>query len=299
MRRASVLWVLLCAGALPLATAALHGQSVGRDGATSKVVQLQKLKDNLYLLKGGGGNTVVFITDLGVVIVDTKGAGWGPRILDTIKTITSKKVITIINTDAHPDHVGGNELFGTAVEIVAHQNTRANMERSGAFADQANFLPKLMFKEKMPIGAGKDRIELYYFGSGHTSGDAWVVFPALRVMYAGDMFPSKQPPMVDGNTGGSGLAYPDTLAKAAATLKDIVDIVITGDDGVMTVADLDEYARFTRDFRDVVVDGFHHGLSVEDVVARWKVPDRYKGYGAGDPQRVRGNVEFVFAELAK
>ena len=47
--------------------------------------------------------------------------------------------------------------------------------------------PKLMFKEKMTLGGGKDRIDLYYFGAGHTNGDAWVVFPALRVVHAGDM----------------------------------------------------------------------------------------------------------------
>jgi hypothetical protein len=27
--------------------------------------------------------------------------------------------------------------------------------------------------------------EDHYFGRGHTNGDAWIVFPALRAMHAG------------------------------------------------------------------------------------------------------------------
>ena len=79
----------------------------------------------------------------------------------------------------------------------------------------------------MTIGSGKDRVDLYYFGAGHTGGDAWVVFPALRVMHAGESDRRKEPPVIDLENGGSGLAYPDTLAKAAATLKN-VDTIIPG-----------------------------------------------------------------------
>ena len=96
-------------------------------------VELQKLKDNLYLLVGGGGNSAALVTDLGVVLVDTKLAGWGQPMLDKIKTVTSKPVTTIINTHAHGDNVSGNEFFPTSVEIIAQQNTRLNMDRLDAF----------------------------------------------------------------------------------------------------------------------------------------------------------------------
>ena len=57
----------------------------------------------------------------------------------------------------------------------------------------------------MTLGSGADRIDLYYFGRGHTNGDAMVVFPALRVMHMGDLFPGKQLPIMDANNGGSGV----------------------------------------------------------------------------------------------
>ncbi|HUK35954.1 MAG TPA: MBL fold metallo-hydrolase [Vicinamibacterales bacterium] len=266
--------------------------------APAKVVTLQKLKDNLYLATGGGGNSAIFVTDLGVVIVDTKLAGWGKPLLDKIRTITDKPVTTIINTHAHADHVGSNEFFGTAVEIVAHENTRLTMDKLDAFkGEKVNFLPKLMFRDKMTLSAGRDRIDLYYFGAGHTGGDAWVVFPAARVMHAGDLFARAEPPVIDTAMGGSGLEYPDTLAKAADGIKN-VDTIITGHGPVVAWKDLRTYANFTRDFRDVVVDGFNHGLGASEIAARWSLPAKYAGYAA-PPERVKADVEAIVGELSK
>jgi glyoxylase-like metal-dependent hydrolase (beta-lactamase superfamily II) len=160
-----------------------------------------------------------------------------------------------------------------------------------------NYLPKLMFKEKMTIGSGKDRVDLYYYGAGHTGGDAWVVFPALRVMHAGDMLAPKQLPAIDLDNGGSGLSFPDTLARAAAAVKN-VDTIIPGHGALMAMKDLEEYAQFNRDFRDAAVSGFNHGLSIGEVAGAWKVPDRYRGYTA-TPERVNANVQAIFSELTR
>ena len=85
VKRAGVLSGLLVVGALSFAAGSRAQPSTGR-----KVVELQKLKDNLYLLSGGGGNSAAFITDLGVVLVDTKLAGWGQPLLDKLKTVTDQ-----------------------------------------------------------------------------------------------------------------------------------------------------------------------------------------------------------------
>jgi cyclase len=295
MRRALVLAALTAAGiGMTLAVSGFQGPA----RTDAKVVELQKIKDNLYVATGGGGNSAIFITDLGVVIVDTKLAGWGQPLMAKIKTITDKPVVTIINTHAHSDHVGSNEFFGTAVEVVAHENTRLTMDKMEAFKGlNVNFLPKLMFKDKMSLGAGKDKIELYYFGAGHTNGDTWVVFPAARVVHAGDMFAGKQPPIVDTTNGGSGLAYPDSLEKAFNGIKN-VDTIITGHSTLMPWKDLATYAEFTREFRQVVVDGFDHGLSVSEIADAWTLPAKYTGYMA-PPERVKADVRSIVGELTR
>jgi glyoxylase-like metal-dependent hydrolase (beta-lactamase superfamily II) len=219
-RRAAVLSALVALGAL--STAVMAAQHAGHDD--QKVVTLQRIKDNLYLATGGGGNTAVFITDLGVVLVDTKLPGWGQPLAAKIRTITDKPIATIINTHAHIDHVGSNEFFGTAVEIVAQEHTRRTMDRMDAFnGEKASALPKLTYRDTMTIDGVN--LEFYHWAPGHTSGDAWVVFSAARVVHAGDLFARTEPPMIDNLNGGSGLAYPETLAKAAAGIKDVVTII--------------------------------------------------------------------------
>ena len=293
MRRLVTMALLVAVGAVSVATSAQRG---GKTEA--RVVTLQKIKDNLYLATGGGGNSAVFVTDLGVVIVDTKLAGWGQPLLAKIRTITDKPVATIINTHAHGDHVGGNDAFGATVEIVAHENTRLAMDRMDAFkGENVNYLPKLMFKDRMTLGAGRDRIDLYYFGPGHTSGDAWVVFTAARVVHAGDMFANTEPPIIDLANGGSGLAYPSTLEQATNTIKN-VETIITGHGALKPWKDLATYADFTRDFRDVVVNGFDHGLSVNEIAENWRLLPKYAGYAA-PPERVKADVEAIVGELSR
>jgi glyoxylase-like metal-dependent hydrolase (beta-lactamase superfamily II) len=305
VRRLFALVALVGVGALSVAAAYQQAP------AAPRVVEVEKLKDNLFMLKGGGGNTAVFVTSSGVVVVDTKIPGWGPPLLAKIKELTGKPVTTIINTHTHYDHVGTNPDFPDNVDIVVQENTKASMEAMRAVAgipiEQQTFLgvfkdskgkglAKRSFKDKLTIGSGADQIDLYYFGRGHTNGDAWVVFPSLRVMHAGDIFAGKALPLLDANNGGSGLAIGDTLAKAASTVKD-VDSIITGHSTVMTMKDLAEYAQFNRDFVAAVQAGKKAGKSADQIAAEWKMPEKYAGYSAPQPARLKANVDVVLAEL--
>jgi cyclase len=306
MRRALVLGTLVATGALSLAAAGYQSPS-----PAPKVVEVEKLKDNLFMLKGGGGNTAVFIGANGVTVVDTKNPGWGQPILDKIKELTSKPVTTIINTHTHGDHVSGNVEFPATVEVVVQENTKDNMGKmvtAAGLQTQApptnifkehggRGMPTKTFKDKMTLGKGADEIDLYYFGRGHTNGDAFVVFPALRFVHAGDVFSGKNLPLLDTNNGGSGVAIGDTLAKAHAAIKN-VDSVITGHSTVMTWADLQEYAQFNKDFLAAVQAGVKAGKSAEDIAAGWKLPDAYKGYTIQDA-RLKTNVQGIVAELKK
>jgi glyoxylase-like metal-dependent hydrolase (beta-lactamase superfamily II) len=310
MRRGILVVALLAAGAMSMTIAGFQQPPAGGQPQGPKVVEVEKLKDNLYILKGGGGNTAVFVRSDGIVVVDTKLPGWGQPILDKIKTISDKPITTVINTHTHGDHVSGNVEFPANIEIITQENTKANMEqmRPAASIPQqgpptnifkehgGKGMPTKTFKDKMTLGKGADEVELFYFGRGHTNGDAWVVFPALRVMHAGDIFSGKNIPLLDSNNGGSGVAIPDTLAKAANSAKNI-DVIITGHSTQMTVADLKEYSEFNRDFLAAVREAKKAGKSVDDVANSWKIPEKYKGYAAPQPVRLKSNVQAVFDEL--
>jgi len=312
MTRQLVLGVLVGLGAASIGLAALQ-QPAGGGQPAARVVEVDKLKDNLYMLRGngGGGNTAVFVMTDGVTVVDTKNPGWGQPILDKIKTLTDKPVVRIINTHTHGDHVSGNVEFPATVEVVTQENTAKNMqEMRGATGvappaggpvnifkqNNGRGLPKKTFKDKMKIGSGADEVDLYFFGRGHTNGDAWVVFPALRVMHAGDIFSGKNIPLLDANNGGSGVAIGDTLAKAAKSLNGKVDTIITGHSTTMTVADLTEYSDFNKEFMRDVQAAKKAGKSVDDVAGSWKIPEKYKGYAAAAPARLKANVQIVYDE---
>ena len=303
MKRLTILVAVVAAGVLSIAASAYQQPAQGLPPAARAATQIEKVKDNLYMITGAdptdrnsfsGGNTGVFITNNGVVVVDTKLAGWGQVILDKIKTVTNKPVTTIINTHTHGDHTGSNEAFGGTIEIIAQENTKANMEKMDAFkGDKARFLPKKTFKDKMSIGSGKDRIDLYYFGRGHTNGDAWVVYTALRVMQTGDMFAWKDAPTLDRNNGGSGLEYAQTVGKVLATVKD-VDTLIVGHSPLRKPAELQEYQRFMTDFVNAVRAANKAGKSVDEATASINLSAKYPGY---KNERYKAAIQVIYDEL--
>src|SRR5512134_1190673 len=118
--RAIVLGALLAGGAISMTAAAMQ------QAPQPRVVEVDKIKDNLYVMKGGGGNSSVFLTANGVVVVDTKNPGWGQPLIDKIKSVTDKPITTIINTHTHGDHVSGNVEFPATVDVVTHENTKTN-----------------------------------------------------------------------------------------------------------------------------------------------------------------------------
>ncbi len=313
MKRLVVLGVLFTAGALSMSAAALQQPPAAGGQPAARVVTVEKLRDNLYMMggNGGGGNSAVFITATGVVVVDTKNPGWGQPLLEKIKTVTDKPVTMIINTHTHGDHVSGNVEFPATVEVVTHENTAKNMEAmrpatgitpapdapKNIFKENGGRgLPKRTFKDKMTLGKGNEAIELHYFGRGHTNGDAFVVFPALRVMHAGDIFSGKNVPLLDANNGGSGVEIGKTLMKAADSVSKSVDQIITGHSTVMTVADLRQYAEFNNEFAAAVQAAKKAGKTPDEVASTWKIPAKYTGYGEPQAARLRANVQVVWDE---
>jgi cyclase len=297
MTRAVTLGVLVVAGAIAVAAQQQLSQ------AALDATKIQQVKGNLYVIGGSdptvrdafsGGNTGVFVTNQGVVVVDTKLAGWGQVILDRIRTVTDKPVTMIINTHTHGDHTGSNEFFPTTVDIVAQANTKANMQKMPAFqGEKAKYLPKRTFTDTMTIGSGPDRMELYYFGRGHTNGDTMIFYPALRVLQTGDLFAWKDAPLYDRANGGSGVDEPQTLAKAIARLKS-ADVVIPGHSPLMKWSDLEQYQHYTADLLAAARAAKQAGKSVDDAAAGIDLSAKYPGYKSA---RVKAAVQAIYDEM--
>jgi glyoxylase-like metal-dependent hydrolase (beta-lactamase superfamily II) len=308
MRRTYVLGIIVITGAVVAAganLAALQAPAApapGRQGGggAGGIKSIEKVADNLYFIFGNGGNTAVYVAEKGVVLVDTKNPNNGQAILDQVKTITDKPITHIINTHTHGDHNGSNIFFPASVEIVTQENTAANMQKMPAFQEAANKhgLADRTYKDKMTLLSGKDAIDLYYFGPAHTNGDTFVVFRNDRVVHAGDAFANKGQPLIDRNNGGSGIAYPETIAKAAKGIRN-VDVVINGHSPVtMKFQDLVDYGEFNRLFLEHARASLKAGKTPEQAMMDLKLPDKFKDYNlAGGRGGPGGNFGVIFEEL--
>jgi cyclase len=265
-----------------------------RPAETLHLAQIEKVRDNLYLITGGGGNTAVFVTSDGVIMIDTKLPGFGQEILNQVRTVTDKPVTYVLNTHTHRDHVGGNAFFSATAEVIAQQNTAARMKTLPMFKEggEKRGLPNRTFVSRLTLFSGDDTIDLYYFGPAHTDGDALIVFRRLRVMHAGDVFPGKQAPVIDTSAGGSGVAYPETIARAVAEIPN-VDTVITGHSTVMTWSDFEEYREFNEAFLRSVQASEAAGRTAQQASAAMKLPEKFKEY---DMLQAWGNINTIYAE---
>jgi cyclase len=311
MKRLVVLAALAAVGSLSIAAAAFQQPT-----KLPAVRAIQKVRENLYFISGGdttdrsswtGGNTAVLVTEKGVVLVDTMLAQAGRGILEQVRSVTDKPVTTIINTHTHYDHTGSNTEFPDTVEFVAHENTRANMAMAtcpavtncDAFKGaNAKYLPKRTYKDTLSLFSGKDRIDLHHFGRGHTNGDTFVVFPAVRAMHTGDMFPRSQMPLVDVANGGSAVEFSSSLDKAVATIKNVETVIGGHTPSPVAWNDFTTYAEFYREFVAAARASLKKGVSVEEFAKSYRPPDKFKGFLV-DPQRVLGNAQAVYKESGK
>ena len=303
MNRIAILSSLVLAGTL---TAVMTAQQPPPQPSVDNLT-VEKVKDNLWVIRGGGGNTAVFETANGVTVVDTKNPGWGQPLLDKIKTVTDKPVTTVINTHTHYDHVSGNVAMPATVEIIAHENTAkmlpavSSVTGIGATenvfkANPGKGLAKRTFKDRLTIGAGADQINLYHVGPAHTGGDAFVEFVAHRVMHAGDVFPSKALPIMDKNNGGSGVEYAATVRKAVDAMRN-VETVINGHAAAQTtLADMREFADFVAEFVAHVQAAKKAGKTAAQAVAEWKNPEKYTGYAPPNIPRATAYAQVIMDE---
>ena len=301
MRRARVLALIVVAGFTVVTLAAQPQRPRIPPTGTIK-----KVRDNLYVIPGAGGNTTVFVTGAGVVLVDTKLANNGEAILSQVRSVSGSAVTTIINTHSHPDHIGSNDYFAPSVEKVTHENTKKWMAANARVASNPAVMPTKTFTDRLTLGSGSDQIDLYYFGAGHTDGDAFIVFPALRAMAAGDIFAWKMAPLIDPMAGGSVMALPDTLEKALKGIGN-VDTVIEGHGDVNTWAGFRDYTLFNRALLDAAKAGLGK-QSADEIAAslKQKFPVFTKEelltdleYGGTPLSRAVINVNVAFQELGK
>lgn len=192
-------------------------------------VKLDKLSNRLFQILGGrGANGGVYIGDDGVLVIDAKMDEESVKqTLAEIKKVTDKPIKYLVNTHSDGDHIAGNRFFPETVTIVAHENCRKEFfhpRRDGKPSEWnspelAPFVPSVTFRDKMDIYLGTKKVELWYFGIGHTKGDTVVFFPEEKIAFLGDQIFIGRPQLIHSYKGGNSFAHVKTLSTMLETLE--------------------------------------------------------------------------------
>ena len=239
------------------------------------VVQIETthVSDNIYMLKGSGGNIGVIAGEDGVLIVDNQFAPLAPKIKAAIAEISDQPIKYVINTHWHGDHMGGNEVFGADGSIIiAHKNVRTRISTDQFMKHQQREVPAAP-EVAWPIVTFSDEIT-YYFNDeeilvrhappAHTDGDAAIYFRNANVIHMGDAFVRYGYPFVDISSGGSVAGMIENLDMIIAMINDET-VVIPGHGELSTRSDMITFRDILKDILEGVQAGINQGHTLEQI----------------------------------
>jgi len=216
MRTKEFLGVVLVMAATLVTTGLLaQGPAGGGRGgpkAGATVEKIRLLKPNLYMITGGGANTLIRVTPEGLILVDTKNPGDDNynRVMEEIKSVSPLPVKYVLNTHHHPDHVGTNQKFIDAgATVIALEALKTNMGTDGRTKDIPG-RPTQTFAKDYVLKFGGAEVDAHSYGRGHTGDDTMVYFPDLKVVMVSDQMTDTNP-IVDFANGGSAVEWNRSL----------------------------------------------------------------------------------------
>src|SRR5580765_5962699 len=280
----------LCAVAV--ACCAALGAAMARTQAQApRDLEVLQLRPNFFMIAGAGGNIGVQIGEDGVVVVDAGAAASAGAVVAAIKKLTPQPIRYVIDTNADPDHVGGNETLSKAGQTLF--TAPGSIGITGDFlGGVASILSAQKVLERMtaptgkaspfPIGAtptetfdfsrkymylNGEGIELLHQPAAHTDGDVMVFFRRSDVVVAGDVLDTTRFPVIDAARGGSvngEIAALNRLVDLAIPSVPIVSreagtLVIAGHGRVCTQLDVVEYRDMLSIIQDRVRDLIKQG----------------------------------------
>lgn len=192
-------------------------------------IRFEKISARLYEITGGqGARGGVYIGNNGVLLIDAKMDKKSvDQIIEEIqKKLTNAPIKYLVNTHSDADHTRGNQYFPDTAIIISHENCRKEMLLSGRDGSPSEwsrhelmpFVPSITFREKMDINLGHTKIELWYFGIGHTTGDIVVYFSEEKTAFIGDQIFLTRPQLIHSYKGGNSFEHVETLTKMLRTI---------------------------------------------------------------------------------
>ena len=302
--------VLSLAASLAVGAAVAAATAVAQQGQNFDNVQIEtvKVRDNVYMLVGAGGNTTIHVGSDGIMVVDTQFAPLSAKILSAIRAISDAPIRYVVNTHLHGDHIGGNEAISKAgrfraggnvvgdlgaaatatAVIIAHENVLKRLS-----ADPPSGQPQVPFAawptetyitKKREFLFNDEAVQIIHEPNAHTDGDSMVFFRKSDVLATGDLFTTVMYPYIDVANGGTIDGYINALnaimdVTVASNVNEGGTMVIPGHGRLSDEQDVVEYRNMATIVRDRIKEYVKRGMTLEQVKAKKPTLDFDPRYG--------------------
>jgi glyoxylase-like metal-dependent hydrolase (beta-lactamase superfamily II) len=246
-----------------------------RAAAATGKITTQKLRGNVSVLLGSGGNIGVLPGPQGKVLVDTGISTSRPQITEALAAISPDPIEHLINTHWHYDHTDGNPWIHTSgATIIAHEKTRFRLSNPQTVAIfnatflplPADALPSVLFADSHLLKTNGNTIHLEHYDPAHTDTDISVHFTDADILHTGDTWTNGAYPFIDYSTGG----HIDGMIRAAQrnlATGTTSTILIPGHGPVGNKTQLSDSLDMLTAIREKVANLKKQGRSVDEAVA--------------------------------
>ena len=243
--------------------------------AAQAKIEVNRLRRNIAVLEGSGGNIAVLTGKDGKLLIDAGFTVSRPRISPVLDSLSADPITRLINTHWHVDHTDGNAWVHSAgAKITAHENTKKRLSTSTRVEGwsytfppaPAGAIPTTVFDDEHHVHHNDTRIALKYYGPAHTDSDISVLFEEADIIHVGDTWWNGFYPFIDYSTGGS---IDGMIRATERNLTIITDktIIIPGHGPVGNKAGLTEYHDMLVAIRNNVAELKKQGKSLSETIA--------------------------------
>ncbi len=278
------------------------GVAWGQQDFSNVEIRAERVKGNIYMLNGTGGNVGASVGSDGVLIVDDKFAPLADKIRAALKGVGGGKLKFILNTHFHGDHTGGNQVFGPEAPIIAQTNVRERLSTEQTRGTQTSpaapkeAWPVITFDQSVSVHFNGEEIKAIHFPHGHTDGDSVIFFTGSKVVHMGDDFFAGRFPFVDLDSGGDVEGLARNIGEVIQQLPEDVTI-IPGHGPISKLGDLKAYHRMLVETIGIVRKRMAAGKTLTEIKAEG-VPEEWKTWGSGFINQERW-IETIHRSLSR
>ena len=281
----------------------IHAQDIDFESVEIETIPVT---EDIYMLKGEGGNIGVSTGEDGVLLIDDQYAPLTDKITAAVDAIAEQPIKFVLNTHWHFDHTGGNENLGeSGVVIVAHDEVYTRMSSDQfveAFqrevpASPPAALPKITYNDTLTFHLNGQTINGFHVKPAHTDGDTVIHFPDADVIHTGDVYFNSMYPFIDISSGGSVVGMLEATEKILALAGDDTKI-IPGHGALSNRSELEAYQQMLMDVKTTAEEAIAQGLTLEEFIASDPTAEYDDTWGQGflTPEQFQ---TFVYQSLAE